>query len=132
MKFYCDQCQTKYAIGDDKVQGKILKVRCKKCGYVITVKEPTTPMSSVGEESSSAASSVSQATSVQWYYALNGQTQGPYEDHVLCGMYERGEIGDGTYVWNESFADGWKQTPSRSLRPSRSRSACAPSTRRSA
>jgi predicted Zn finger-like uncharacterized protein len=108
MKFYCDQCQTKYAIGDDKVRGKILKVRCKKCGYVITVREPTTPATLGGEASSSAAQAVSTAASIQWYYALNGQTMGPYEEHVLNGMYERGEIGDGTYVWNETFVDGWK------------------------
>jgi predicted Zn finger-like uncharacterized protein len=108
MKFYCDQCQTKYAIGDDKVQGKILKVRCKKCGFVITVREPTTPM--LGEDGSSVAQAASTATStsIQWYYALNGQTHGPYEEHVLSGMYERAEIGDGTYVWNEGFGETWK------------------------
>jgi predicted Zn finger-like uncharacterized protein len=40
MKFVCDRCQTKYSIADDKVRGKVLKVRCKTCQNVITVREP--------------------------------------------------------------------------------------------
>ncbi|HWU90783.1 MAG TPA: GYF domain-containing protein, partial [Kofleriaceae bacterium] len=39
MKFLCDRCQTRYSIGDDRVRGKILKVRCKNCANVITVRE---------------------------------------------------------------------------------------------
>ncbi|HVR02438.1 MAG TPA: AgmX/PglI C-terminal domain-containing protein [Polyangia bacterium] len=39
MKFVCDRCQTKYSIADEKVRGKVLKVRCKTCQNVITVRE---------------------------------------------------------------------------------------------
>ena len=39
VKFACESCQTKYTIPDEKVRGKVLKIRCKKCGAVITVKE---------------------------------------------------------------------------------------------
>jgi predicted Zn finger-like uncharacterized protein len=39
MKFVCDRCQTKYSIADEKVRGKILKVRCKSCTNIITVRE---------------------------------------------------------------------------------------------
>ncbi len=41
MKFSCDRCQTRYSIGDDKVQGKVLKIRCKTCGNIIVVREST-------------------------------------------------------------------------------------------
>ena len=50
MKFHCDRCKTKYSISDDRVRGKILKIRCKNCSAVITVREegaaaakPTSP-----------------------------------------------------------------------------------------
>jgi predicted Zn finger-like uncharacterized protein len=43
MKFVCDRCQTKYSIADDRVRGKILKVKCKSCANVITVREPRRP-----------------------------------------------------------------------------------------
>jgi predicted Zn finger-like uncharacterized protein len=39
MKFVCERCQTKYSIADEKVRGKILKVRCKACTNIITVRE---------------------------------------------------------------------------------------------
>jgi predicted Zn finger-like uncharacterized protein len=60
MKFVCDRCQTKYSIADEKVRGKILKVRCKACTNIITVREegagagaapirrPSAPASPVG------------------------------------------------------------------------------------
>jgi predicted Zn finger-like uncharacterized protein len=39
MKFHCDRCKTRYSIADERVRGKILKIRCKNCSTVITVKE---------------------------------------------------------------------------------------------
>src|SRR5687768_16412104 len=39
MKFHCDRCKTRYSIADERVRGKILKIRCKNCSAVITVKE---------------------------------------------------------------------------------------------
>ncbi|HEX8107516.1 MAG TPA: zinc-ribbon domain-containing protein, partial [Kofleriaceae bacterium] len=43
MKFLCDRCKTRYSIGDDRVRGKILKIRCKNCANVITVREGMSP-----------------------------------------------------------------------------------------
>lgn len=40
MKFSCPKCDTKYSIADEKVRGKVLKIRCKKCENVITLREP--------------------------------------------------------------------------------------------
>lgn len=39
MKFLCGSCRTKYQISDEKVRGKILTIRCKKCGAKILVRE---------------------------------------------------------------------------------------------
>lgn len=39
MKFHCDRCKTRYSIADERVRGKILKIRCKNCEAVITVRE---------------------------------------------------------------------------------------------
>src|SRR5262249_55749982 len=40
MKFLCDRCKTKYSIADEKVRRKILKIRCKNCSSIITVRDP--------------------------------------------------------------------------------------------
>jgi len=36
MKFTCDSCGAAYMISDDKVGPGGVKVRCKKCGNVVT------------------------------------------------------------------------------------------------
>src|SRR5688500_9936486 len=41
MKFSCERCQTRYSIGDEKVRGKVLKIRCKTCGNIVVVREQT-------------------------------------------------------------------------------------------
>ena len=38
MKFRCDQCNAQYMIADEKVGKKGVKVRCKKCGFVIIIR----------------------------------------------------------------------------------------------
>jgi predicted Zn finger-like uncharacterized protein len=39
MRFVCDSCRAQYMISDEKVGAKGVKVRCKKCGFVITVRK---------------------------------------------------------------------------------------------
>src|SRR5688572_9847363 len=38
MKIICESCRTKYSISDDKVRGKVIKLKCKKCQNMIVVK----------------------------------------------------------------------------------------------
>jgi predicted Zn finger-like uncharacterized protein len=38
MKIICDNCATKYSIADEKVRGKVFKIRCKKCSHIIVVR----------------------------------------------------------------------------------------------
>lgn len=102
MKFYCDSCGAKYAISDDKIRGKILKVRCKKCTHVITVREPHTPAAAAP-----ALAQAPQANAIAWFYAINGQSFGPFDQNTLVGMYQRAEVPDASYVWNETFG-AWK------------------------
>src|SRR4051812_5023988 len=37
MKITCQSCQAKYTIADEKVVGKTVKIKCKKCGAAIVV-----------------------------------------------------------------------------------------------
>ena len=43
MKIVCDNCATKYSIADEKVRGKVFKIRCKKCSHIIVVKGTDSP-----------------------------------------------------------------------------------------
>ena len=102
MKFYCDSCQAKYSIADEKVRGKVLKVRCKKCSYVITVREPRAP-TAAARTARPPALPPALPVSVPWYYSLSGKTFGPYDKSDLVRLFDSGELDDACYVWNETF-----------------------------
>ena len=102
MKFYCDNCQAKYQIADDKVRGKILKIRCKNCNHTIVVREPHLP------QAASPPALPTAAAQIQWHYALNGQTYGPYDESTLKAMFASGELTDACYIWQASFGATWK------------------------
>ena len=54
MKFQCDRCKTRYSIADERVAGKILKIRCKNCSAVITVREGMKPRPATAAEAKGA------------------------------------------------------------------------------
>ncbi|MEP7051324.1 MAG: GYF domain-containing protein [Pseudomonadota bacterium] len=41
MKFLCPSCKAKYQIADEKVAGRSVRMKCRKCGYVIQVSSVT-------------------------------------------------------------------------------------------
>lgn len=45
MKFLCDNCKAKYQIGDDKVAGKTVRMKCRRCGHLITISASVTESS---------------------------------------------------------------------------------------
>jgi predicted Zn finger-like uncharacterized protein len=93
MKFYCDHCGTKYEIADEKVRGKVVKVRCKSCEEIIVVRGKSGGDSGErGEE---------------WYYSVDGETFGPMSGPELRQTYARGEVGADSHVWKAAFGD-WK------------------------
>jgi len=49
VKFLCEQCKAKYQIADDKVAGKTVRMKCRKCGHLIEMRAEVTE-SSTGTE----------------------------------------------------------------------------------
>jgi predicted Zn finger-like uncharacterized protein len=45
VKFLCEQCKAKYQIADDKVAGKTVRMKCRKCGHLIEVRAAVTETS---------------------------------------------------------------------------------------
>ncbi|MEZ4460022.1 MAG: GYF domain-containing protein [bacterium] len=113
MKFYCEQCNTKYSIAEEKVRGKVLKVRCKNCGNIITVRDPQSPAPADASRKASPAAPPkppgvpARVPQTNWYYSVNGQSSAPMDLAVLQSKYESGELGDETYVWHETIVQ-WK------------------------
>jgi len=45
VKFLCEQCKAKYQIADDKVAGKTVRMKCRKCGHLIEMRAEVTESS---------------------------------------------------------------------------------------
>jgi predicted Zn finger-like uncharacterized protein len=96
MKIVCDSCGTKYSIADDKVRGKVFKIRCKKCSHIIVVR---------GGESGGSEAAAAPAADGGWHLVVDGEQVGPISDADVRTKIERGEVKGDTYTWKEGFAD---------------------------
>lgn len=126
MKFSCERCQTRYSIGDEKVRGKVLKIRCKTCGNIVVVRESTGTGQAQAEQAIAAASSTGggvtslappQSASaagaprapagrpdVDWYVAIKGKQHGPAKRDEVARLFREGKISDRSYLWHEGMA----------------------------
>jgi predicted Zn finger-like uncharacterized protein len=116
MKIVCDACQAKYSISDDKVQGKVFKIRCKKCSNIIVVRggagaaepapapqqEKDTRVYDYGYEGGDRAPAGDEAV---WHVVINQDQVGPMTAVEVRQRFSSGEIDAETYVWREGFAD---------------------------
>ncbi len=96
MKIVCDSCGTKYSIADEKVRGKVFKIRCKKCSHIIVVR---------GGESGGAEAAAAPSSEGGWHLVIDGEQVGPISDADVRTKIERGEVKADTYTWKEGFAD---------------------------
>ncbi|MCI0573114.1 MAG: zinc-ribbon domain-containing protein [Myxococcaceae bacterium] len=137
MNFTCPQCQRRYAIDDEKVRGKTVRVRCKACQHVITLKGPvaepppdegaTRAFSLADMERLRAAERALAAPSRQpapaappapapvpaagapvWFALLQGQQVGPLTEAELGAQVQAGALSEQSYFWREGLAD-WKR-----------------------
>jgi len=120
MNIQCQQCGTSYAVADDKVRGRLMKVRCKSCSEVIrvdgTILGATDGSSAPPELSKSASQSplskppglVSRpgVDGAEWHIAVGEGTQGPYTLDELREYYAQGSVLLDTLVYREGF-DAW-------------------------
>jgi len=101
MKIACESCGAKYSIADEKVQGKVFKIRCKRCSEVIVVRGD-----GQGGGASPAAAASTPAGEAIWHVVINGDQAGPYSPEQLADMLAGGTVDWDAYVWAEGF-DNW-------------------------
>ncbi len=117
MKFYCDSCNTKYKISDDKVKGKILKIRCKNCQHIIVVRETgVEPTANLGnpllKDGQAPLTAIHQAVpglipkapdTTDWYVAIKGKQVGPMKKDGVLNLYRNNRIHDRSHCWHEGL-----------------------------
>ncbi len=100
MKFLCDNCKAKYQIADEKVAGKTVRMKCRKCGHQIEVRAAvtetsvsTSPPGALGAGGSevprpAAKNSLATSLSAAKPRAPTGQSQAPASS-ALAGAFQR-------------------------------------------
>jgi predicted Zn finger-like uncharacterized protein len=105
MKIVCEACQAKYSIADEKVRGKVFKIRCKKCSHVIVVRGSGETGGASAEFASSPSSAPDLALDAGWHIVVDGEQVGPLSEGDIRARLARGEIGPDTYIWKEGLPD---------------------------
>lgn len=105
MKITCESCQSKYTVSDEKVQGKTVKIKCRKCGATILV-------GSNGITTNSAAGpadpvSVAASSSADGMYTVNVSEgdQRTMSMAEIVSAYNDQVVTADTYVWTEGMGD---------------------------
>jgi predicted Zn finger-like uncharacterized protein len=109
MKITCQSCQSKYNVADEKVQGKIVKIRCRKCGATIVVQGnggATTNGSGPAVGAASAAAG-SDADGVQWHVNVGDAEPRTMTLGELVEAYNAGTVAQDTFIWTDGM-DDWK------------------------
>src|SRR5579859_4340232 len=106
MKITCQACAAKYTIADDKVLGKVVKIRCKKCGATILVNgnDPSAAGSTSLSPVPPSAYGSSSATEV-WTVSVADGDQRTMTDEEVVAAFRAGTIDAETYVWKDGMGD---------------------------
>jgi predicted Zn finger-like uncharacterized protein len=101
MKIVCESCGAKYSIADERVTGKVFKIRCKRCSEVIIVRGDQQ-----AQPAAEPAHAASQDQAAIWHVVVEGEQAGPYTPSQLAEMLSAGTVDWEAYVWTEGF-DNW-------------------------
>src|SRR5689334_19195104 len=113
MKVQSEQCGAAYSVADEKVAGRKLRQRCRKCGESIIIDGSALASSGASTaaappEAESFAVSVPPDNEAVWHIAVGDTTQGPYTLEELGQYYADGHVVLDTLVCRDGWSD-WKQ-----------------------
>ncbi len=102
MKIICDSCGAKYSIADEKVEGKVFKIRCKKCSEVIVVEGTD---DEVADQQGDYADAYGGTDAAEWYVVIEGERVGPVTAEEVDSYFGVGKLHAESYVWKEGMDD---------------------------
>ncbi|WP_044986996.1 zinc-ribbon domain-containing protein [Sorangium cellulosum] len=122
MKITCESCQAKYTIADEKVVGKTVKIKCKKCNHAMVVHGASEAASApsqdatVGQQGDLAedadaklvadvGGAPSTAAPDAWTVNVAEGDERTMTTAELVTEYARGALSNDTYVWKDGMSD---------------------------
>ncbi|HRI63637.1 MAG TPA: zinc-ribbon domain-containing protein [Polyangium sp.] len=124
MKITCQSCQAKYTIADEKVVGKTVKIKCKKCGAAIVVNaneaaaagdahaqghEPEEEDGATrvfsGDPAQDPAAGYGTGAGPDWTVNVRDDDQRTMSAAQIAAAFAAGTITGDTYVWRDGMGD---------------------------
>jgi predicted Zn finger-like uncharacterized protein len=106
MRISCPSCQSSYKIADEKVQGRTVKVRCRKCGLTIHVNEQGVMNQEGGGAAPEPPAGGAEPGGVPQFSVL--VAEGDQRDmglQEIVAAYNSGVVTADTFVWAEGQPD---------------------------
>ena len=118
MKVTCQSCTAKYTIADEKVLGKAVKIRCKKCGATILLDgtDPSALSSSSSPQAAPGTDSQPQSVPDRWSVNVAEGDQRTMALDEIVAAFRSGTLHQETYCWKDGM-DDW--LPLREIEPLR-------------
>lgn len=111
MKISCPACSAKYSIADDKLAGRLAKIRCRKCETTIVIDGKVNPPAvRSGDADAQPQGSVLPAVAsgpTEYSIDFGENDQRSMLLDQLVAAYNDGQVTADTFVWAEGF-DDWK------------------------
>lgn len=108
MKITCQSCQSKYTIADEKIQGKVAKIRCRKCGATVVVDGSHGAPGVDGGHGGAApadAGAMPAGDARAWTVNVAEGDQRTMTLAEIVDAYGAGAINGETFLWAEGMAD---------------------------
>src|SRR5512132_4156586 len=123
MKITCQSCASKYTIADEKVAGKTVKIKCKKCGATIVVHGEGGAAAAPGLEAAAVAAPHEDDSegegdtrvfgneggpapgSDEWTVTITDDDQRSLTPAQILIEFQRGVITGDSYVWRDGMPD---------------------------
>jgi predicted Zn finger-like uncharacterized protein len=108
MKITCQSCQSKYNVADEKVQGKIVKIRCRKCGSTIVVQgNGGAAANGSNGTGGGPAGAATDSDGAQWHVNAGDADPRTMTMAELVEAYNAGTVAQDTFIWTDGM-DDWK------------------------
>ena len=96
MKITCQACAAKYTIADDKVRGKTVKIKCKKCGASIVAS---------GKDGESVAPAASAPAELYWTVNVGEGDQRSVSAGEIEQLLSAGYVNATSFAWRDGMSD---------------------------
>ena len=98
IKIECSSCGSRYGIPSDRIKGRVIKIRCKKCNDLIRIQNKDARAQEPAVEGEGRV----------WFVVINRKRRGPYTEPELRRQFDEGKVKARSYAWRQGY-DKWER-----------------------